>query len=362
MRGLRSVRLCVLLLALPGASCTINPSALNVADTFFQGANERVDLVFVVDDSNSMEPIQTALATEAPALLTALEATGSDYRAGVVTTDMNDPNRRGRLVAPWISPADPQRGQNLVAALQVGGEGSQLERGLHAAWAAITPPLATHDNEGLVREDSRLAVVIVSDEDDCSDEGALPSGEPSACAQLPGSLVSVAEYAARLRSMVDDPADVAVHAIVETGVTAEQEGCGGLNVGSRYIELAQLLGGMVASHCADASSLMQELALQVAGRRSSFPLSRVPDPLTISVILAQDVEPLGDDDDSAASPGGTEVDPNEALVGASVPEDPTRTNGWTWDKASNTLQLWGQALPGLGDAVQIRYQVANDGG
>lgn len=362
MRGLRSVSQCVLLLALLGASCTIDPSALDVADTFFQGPNERVDLVFVVDDSNSMEAIQTALATEAPAFLTALEATGADYRAGVVTTDMNDPSRRGRLVAPWISPADPQRGANLVAALQVGGEGSQLERGLHAAWAAITPPLATHDNEGLVREDSRLAVVIVSDEDDCSDEGALPSGEPSACAQFPGSLVSVAEYAARLRSMVDDPADVAVHAIVETGVTAEQEGCGGLNVGSRYIELAQLLGGMVAPHCADASSLMEELALQVAGRRSSFPLSRVPDPLTISVILAQDVEPLGDDDDSAASPAGTEVDPNEALVGASVPEDPTRTNGWTWDEASNTLQLWGQALPGLGDAVQIRYQVVNDGG
>ena len=99
MRGLRSVSLCVLLLALLGASCTIDSSTLDVADTYFQGPNERVDLVFVVDDSNSMEPIQTALATQAPAFLTALEATGSDYRAGVVTTDMNDPNLRYALEA-----------------------------------------------------------------------------------------------------------------------------------------------------------------------------------------------------------------------------------------------------------------------
>ncbi|MCO4771358.1 MAG: hypothetical protein KDA24_15090, partial [Deltaproteobacteria bacterium] len=354
MRGLRSVSAILLIAALSGVSCTLDPAALAVADTFFQGPNSRVDAVFVVDDSNSMEALQSSLAAAVPGFIAELDAAGVEYRIGVATTDMNDPDRRGRLVNGAIAAWDqPTAAATLAAAVQPGIMGSQLERGLASAWAAVTPPLSTHENEGLRRPDARLAVVIVSDEDDCSDDGELPSSDPSACAQFQGDLVPVGEYAARFRSMVEDDVDVSVHALVETGVSGPLEGCGGLNVGTRYVRLARLLGGMVAPHCDDMTASMSELALQVAGRRSAFPLTRTPDPLTISVVVAESVQPVGDDDDSAPPPGENEVSPDEALVGASVSEDLTRENGWTYDAESNTVRIWGEALPGLGDAVQI---------
>lgn len=320
-----------------------------------------MDAVFVVDDSNSMEALQSALATAAPGFFASLAATGVDYRIGVVTTDLNDVDRRGRLTGPIVSPADPNPAAIFAAAVQPGIAGSQLERGLGAAWAAMTPPLVTHENLGLRRDGSRLAVVILSDEDDCSDEGALPSDQPSACASLPDSLVSVTEYTARFRSLADDSSDVTLHALVETGLADDLQGCGGVNVGSRYIEVAQRLGGLVMPHCSDMPGLLDELALQLAGRRSSFPLSRTPDPLTITVTVAADVEPIGDDDDSAAEPTGNEVDPSEQLQGSQLPEDVSRTNGWSYDAESNTVRLWGESLVGLGGAVQIRYQVATSG-
>ena|GEM_PF-2062044 len=331
-----------------------------MADTFFQGPNAAVDVVFVVDDSNSMANIQASLAAAAPAFFDSLNALGTDYQVGVVTTDMNDPDRRGRLFGAIIPAGAANGAAAFGVASQPGIAGSQLERGLAAAWSAITPPLSTHENEGLRREGARLAAIIVTDEDDCSDEGALPTTDPAACVSFPQSLVSIAEYASRFRSLVDQHADVSVHAIVETGTVADEVGCGGLNVGTRYVQLARRLGGLVVPHCDDMNAVMSELALQVAGRRSAFPLSRTPDPLTISVTVAVDAQPLGDDDDSGVS-GGNELGQDEQLVGTTLPEDITRTNGWTYDEDSNTVRIWGEGLPGIGGAVQIRYQVATSG-
>ena len=320
-----------------------------------------MDVVFVVDDSNSMEALQGSVAASAPGFFASLDATEIDYRIGVVTTDMNDPDRRGRLIGPIISTADTDPAVPFAAAVQAGITGSQLERGLGAAWAAMTPPLATHENLGLRREGARLAVVVVSDEDDCSDEGDLPSDQPAACVSLPDSLVSVTEYTARFRSLVESSSDVSLHALVETGLTGELDGCGGINVGTRYMQVARRLGGLVMPHCSEMPTLLDELALQLAGRRSSFPLSRTPDPLTITVVVAADVEPIGDDDDSAGEPVGNEVDPTEQLQGSQIPEDVSRTNGWSYDAESNTVRIWGPSLVGLGGAVQIRYQVATSG-
>ncbi len=350
-----------LALALVGAGCTVDPAALAVADTFFQGANDRVDVVFVVDDSNSMEALQGALAGGVPTLLAGLDAAGVDYQIGVVTTDMDDPDRRGRLVnGALVTAATPNGAATLAASMQPGILGSQLERGLAAAHAALTPPLATHENEGIRREGTRVAAIIVSDEDDCSDDGALPAGDPGACASLPGSLVPLTDYASAFRALVDDPTDASIHALVETGAIGEFDGCGGLNVGTRYVQIARSLGGWVSPHCADMTGVMNELALQLAGRRTAFPLSRTPDPRSITVTLATDVQPIGDDDDSAGGPNDG-VDPTEQLVGTQVREDVTRTDGWTYDLQSNTLRFWGPSLPGLGDAIQVRFTVGTSG-
>ncbi len=331
------------------AGCSVNPASLDVADTYFQ-LGGAVDVLFVVDDSNSMGETQAALAANAGLLFVGLTAEGVDWQIGVVTTDMDDPARRGRLVAPILTPADANPAASFAATVQVGTEGSQLERGLASAWSAITPPLTTHDNAGFIRPSARLTVVVVSDEDDCSDEGQLPTFQPSDCVSFPDRLVPASTYAARLRGLKDDPNAVAVHAVVETGTTAEFEGCGGNNNGSRYIELARGLGGLVREICGDPAALYDDLVEQLAGRRDAFPLSRTPDPLSISVTMAENVAPP-----EAGDP------PPGALTGQSILEDLTHENGWSYDAASNSVRIWGSVVPPLGSAVQIRYSVATGG-
>ncbi len=330
------------------AGCTINPSSLEVADTYFQSGGA-VDVLFVIDNSNSMGETQAALAANAATLFGGLTVEGVDWQIGVTTTDMEDPERRGRLIGPLLTPQDANPAAVFAQTIQAGTEGSQLERGLASAWAAVTPPIATQENTGLLRLAARLAVVVVSDEDDCSDEGQLPTFQPSDCVSFPDRLVATTEYAERLRGLKDDPTDVNVHAVVETGLTDEFEGCGGNNIGSRYVELARLMGGMVGEICADVPGLYEDMVDQLAGRRESFPLSRTPDPLSITVVTAENVPPPAD---------GAEAG---ALDGATVPEDLTRQEGWTYEPEFNTVRIWGSVVPPLGSAVQIRYTVATSG-
>lgn len=331
------------------AGCAITPSSVEVADTYFQFGGA-VDVLFVVDDSNSMGEVQAALGASAATLFTGLTAEGVDWQIGVTTTDMEEPERRGRLAAPILTPQDASPAAVFAQTVQVGVDGSQLERGLAAAWAAVSPPLSTHDNAGLIRPSARLVIVVISDEDDCSDEGQLPSFLPSDCASFPGRLVATTEYAARLRDLKEDPHAVTVHAIVETGPTEEFEGCGGNNTGSRYVELARGLGGLVREICAEPTGLYDDLVDQLAGRREAFPLSRTPDPRSISVTMAENVAPPED--------GGQTTGP---LGGAVISEDLTHQQGWSYDAASNSLRLWGPVIPPLGSALQIRYSVATDG-
>jgi hypothetical protein len=79
------------------------------------------------------------------------------------------------------------------------------------------------------------------------------------------------------------------------------------------------------------------------GRRTAFPLSRRPDPDSLSVGL--------ETTDALAS-----GDPPTKIV-----RDVTMQDGWTWHEESNTIRLWGEAIPSLGASVLVRYVVGVGG-
>ena len=312
--------------------------ASEVVEDLWTPESGPVDVLWVVDDSGSMELAQQSVGAAFPSLLAPLTADAVDWQMGVATTDMVDPARRGRLVdGPGGLVLRPDTA-NLAAVfaqrVQVGLVGSDMERGLEAAWSAVTPPLATHDNEGFLRDEARLAVVVVSDEDDCSDEGGFTDPTPSSCVSQPQQLVSTTEY---LNRYVDLKGEVTFHALVETGITAESEGCGGNNPGSRYVEMAGATAGLVAPLCGDFDAHLGTLGQQLSGLKRSVVLSRTPDPATLEVALL----------------------PAEGDIGAPVilPEDPTRTDGWTLDVSANTIRFWGLSAPAFGETVRIRYRV-----
>jgi hypothetical protein len=156
-----------------------------------------LDLLFVIDDSSRMEAEQLELIGAFDDFLVALEAAhGSrpDLHVGVVSTSMgagslnaqgcmvslggvlqNTP-REPCTVAPtadrFLSEVDGE--PNFTGTLEeafaciapLGGTGCGFERPLDALLAALDPD--NQANAGFLRDDAVLAVVILSNEDDCS--------------------------------------------------------------------------------------------------------------------------------------------------------------------------------------------------
>ena len=169
--------------------------------------DKEVDILFVIDNSGSMEQEQKNLAKQFPKLIEALqsEKLGNklpNVRIGVVSTDLgagnynlpscetsggdagklqNRPQIAGCTAPknPWISYHEgitnvPGSGTNAIAKVrdafsciaQLGVQGCGYEQPLEAARRALDRQVNV--NPGFLRTDPLLAVIFITDEDDCS--------------------------------------------------------------------------------------------------------------------------------------------------------------------------------------------------
>lgn len=205
----------------------------------------RTDILFVVDNSSSMREEQEGVATELPEFIRALQAGGGltqDFRVGLVTTsvyqqaivpggiDYRDfsaigeagqlrpvPEADGRIRADaprWIEGTDTELLPKFQRLIQQGTFGSGQETPFEAALLAVTEPLISTDpsesgNAGFLRDGARLLVVVVSDEDDCSERARPPlvavGTDPSRdwCNEREEDLTPVADYVAAFSSLTD---------------------------------------------------------------------------------------------------------------------------------------------------------------
>jgi len=234
-----------------------------------------VDLLFVIDDSESMSEEQANLVSNFPTLLDVLtnppdeDGDGlpdfppvEDLRIGIVTTDMgvgphtvsgcDATGDQGALISASRSPnpscagvttgAQPwleyRAGDDLDALnaafacmASVGTDGCGLEQQLEAARAALTERAAPGEpNEGFLRADSLVGILFLTDEDDCSaaddsiyDPTATATLGPygTRCAEHPELLVPVDEYVRAFSNLrLDRANDVVVAAITGVPVSA----------------------------------------------------------------------------------------------------------------------------------------------
>jgi hypothetical protein len=145
------------------------------------------DILFVIDNSTSMQDKQENLKRNASTFINVLAESNNNYHIGIVTTDMQASTDRGRLRMavpgpPFLSRPDPRdpNAPVLKAALvdafiqtidSLGTSGSSSEAALNSAHAALDAskyPDAATANTGFLRPDAALAVIILTDEDDCS--------------------------------------------------------------------------------------------------------------------------------------------------------------------------------------------------
>ncbi|MBL4635467.1 MAG: hypothetical protein JKY56_16520, partial [Kofleriaceae bacterium] len=183
----------MLLLAAYSAACSSNASSSGDAQPASDSASVQVctkmDLLFIIDDSESMREEQENLSANLPGFIDILDnfnAGALDYRVGITTTGMNfalftPPLQSTNLMGDngelrqecgmtkrWIEREDPDAKTQFSCVANVGLDGPPLEMPLFATQLALRDRVKDGTNEGFLRDDALLGVIIISDEDDCS--------------------------------------------------------------------------------------------------------------------------------------------------------------------------------------------------
>lgn len=171
----------------------------NNADAYVPPEEEacnKMDIVFVIDDSGSMGEEQGNLNTNFPAFAQVLETYQTqsgdllDYRVAVTTTGrdlmytleplplpLNEPGENGKflqkcgMTRPWIERADGNLASTFPCVASVGTSGPGFEMPLMMLDWAFNDRVADGSNAGFLRDDALLGIVMLTDEDDCSFEG-----------------------------------------------------------------------------------------------------------------------------------------------------------------------------------------------
>lgn len=157
----------------------------------------KMDLLFVIDNSGSMEQEQTNLIANFPAFITVLDASGLEYRVAVTTTarnytyNMTTPLgnipqstsgesgamlQKGTMTKRWIDKGDPDVAGTFSTLANVGTGGSADEMPLGAVRDAFEDRMQDGTNMGFRRNDALLGIVILTDENDCSYEQSVNLG------------------------------------------------------------------------------------------------------------------------------------------------------------------------------------------
>lgn len=315
-------------------------------DVYHQLPVRKVDILWVVDSSGSMAAKQARLAANFQGFINQLVNANPpiDFHIAVASTDTDDAAVRGKLRRWTIGAASEDyiscvpamaggvtcnTGANVSTAVtafgqmaQVGTSGSAQERGLYAAYLALTNPFnnSTVAVERFVRPDASLYIVFVSDEDDAS---CNPLVRQTTCTADPGCRCAPdnalagtgawgsTQYFTRFFETFKgfgNTDSVAVAAIVavddDAGVPSQfgdpspHVGCcrslnagapcptggtsdGGFEIGyygGRYVQVAAATGGVTVDICQDDfSGALASLGYSASGLRREFRLSRGPD-------------------------------------------------------------------------------------
>jgi hypothetical protein len=232
------------------------------------------DLLFVIDDSCSMFDEQVSLSDGFGPMVDVILDLGLDFHVGVVSTDMADANKSGKLQPDasgglWIDPSDSNPTLNFEQMANLGTNGSAYEEGLAAIEASLDTHGAGHNN-GFRRVTAQYAVVVLSDEEDQSPGGWRP-------------------YADRIALEAFNPGDVSFTSIVTPVGNCPT----GSTVGNRYLNVSAELGGITESICAsDYSGALVDLASQLF-TSVPYQLSETPlDPALITVVADEASGPV----------------------------------------------------------------------
>ncbi|RMH43699.1 MAG: hypothetical protein D6689_04445 [Deltaproteobacteria bacterium] len=248
------------------------------ADAAPAEACDKMDILFVIDNSGSMGEEQDNLAANFPRFIEVLDSfvaeNGNpiDYRVAVTSTavtkswtqetlpgfppipesqsgDDGALLQRCGMTRRWVEKSDPDPSGTFSCAAVLGSDGANQEMPLEAIRLAFGDRMADGTNAGFLREDALLAIVILTDENDCSrqdDNFTLTFGQDVCDTTAP-----VPPYAQFLDTVTGAPGRWAVAVIAGPGPGSCSSEFGNAEEATRLIEFAGLAGenGVVSSIC-----------------------------------------------------------------------------------------------------------------
>ena len=313
----------------------------NSADEVFtqNSANNKADIIWVVDNSGSMYDDQDALKDNAAAFINNLTDPNNkiDYKIGITTVKNGgaEANTDGLFVGAYpILDPNYLTVSNIINYFKSNvlvGISQSVEQGLVAAAKAaengsVSAPqkwgTTINKNYGFLRSDAWLIAIIVSDEND----------------QSCGSTMS---YINRLRALKANPKKVVIDVVVDTSRTTRPSNindsvnpnCGTTSdtLGSdRYQQAATETGGLIASifnstgTIANYQKIMDLISNNIADLASSFTLKNKPIVSTIKVTVNGTVIAQGD-------------------------------NGWTYNELKQAIVFVGSFVPPSGATIHVTY-------
>lgn len=254
-------------------------------------SNPRVDILFVDDNSSSMEKDQLKLGQKFSSFLTGLN--GVDWQIGVTTTDCSTgpygicgsllplTGSAGKVLSSGTSNYESVFLNTVYRPETVGCQlrgdcPSSNEQALVASMTAMDKRAS--DNAGFFRNDSDLAIVVLSDEDEKSNGPATAT--QAVTAQNHFKQIWPSGKKLSVYGIIIQPND---QTCLDTQVT---EGGGFAFYGTIVDQWSKLTGGITGSICdADYSSNLQNIGRQVRNISDSVELAKTPIAGSVNVVF-----------------------------------------------------------------------------
>ena len=292
--------------------------------------NRKVDVVFIVDNSIGMAGYNEKLREKVPGLVNALLARGLDMHFAVITTSMGGANPNGAkfLGSPkFLTSASSNLTSELTNRIAgVGNDGSDLERGLDSLVRVMNPVYQSSVVPGFLREDSLVAFIALTSEDDKSSD---VSGVSAFMTKLDEQVGFFTQDGGRRWTMNI----IGMLSLNESCPSSPGTPAGNFKEPSvRMMTMAEESGGVKESICAaDYSVAATNMQRQIVNLIEVYPIGFKPKVETIRV----------------------------SVNGVSIPRDESHVNGWDYIPEVWGVKFYGSSVPAPGADVNVFAQRAD---
>lgn len=283
--------------------------------------NNKVDILWIIDNSTSMQQHQERLAAQIPALVSTLNSLKMDYQMAVVTTTLGgvaNPDGGKFIGSPtYVTKNTPNLVNVLSSRMVLGQAGSNNERGLESMAKALSPSYLANEGRGFLRSDALLVVIALSDEDDKS--------------AVSNPVNYYTNFLDSLKARWVDGSRSWVFNFI--GVLSASSQCRTFNdyaeAGLTFMELADVSKGTKQSICSNnLAGAVSNIRARIYQILTDFKLNRVP---VVSSIVVK-------------------------IAGVVVPR--STVNGWDYIPETNSVRFYGNAVPAADVVISVDFSPA----